>query len=197
MEGSRPPRNEHPDDPRGRRTTARRPHRADLYAAAEPLGMPLGMVQTPLEYVAHPQTVARAPFVDGIASSVWNFSATPSPRLGASGDHHRRSFPSPSGAAPSLPLAGIRVVEFGVAAVVPECVWMLSELGAEVIKIESTGKMDNLRFTGLGDPNKGFAFNTEARAGWRHARPHARRGTPSGRSCASRPTSSRRTIAAG
>ena len=44
--------------------------RADLYAAAEPLGMPLGMVQTPLEYVAHPQTVARAPFVDGIASSV-------------------------------------------------------------------------------------------------------------------------------
>ena len=40
---------------------------------------------------------------------------------------------------------------------------MLSELGAEVIKIESTGKMDNLRFTGLGDPNKGFAFNTEAR----------------------------------
>lgn len=137
--------------------------RADLYAAAEPLGMPLGMVQTPLEYVAHPQTVARAPFVDGIASSVWNFSATPSPRLGASGDHRRRSFPSPSGAAPSLPLAGIRVVEFGVAAVVPECVWMLSELGAEVIKIESTGKMDNLRFTGLGDPNKGFAFNTEAR----------------------------------
>ena len=137
--------------------------RADLYAAAEPLGMPLGMVQTPLEYVAHPQTVARAPFVDGIASSVWNFSATPSPRLDASGDDHRRSFPSPSGAAAALPLAGIRVVEFGVAAVVPECVWMLSELGAEVIKIESTGKMDNLRFTGLGDPNKGFAFNTEAR----------------------------------
>lgn len=137
--------------------------RADLYAAAEPLGMPLGMVQTPLEYVGHPQTVARAPFVDGIASSVWNFSATPSPRLGASVDHHRRTFPSPSEVAPSLLLAGIRVVEFGVAAVVPECVWMLSELGAEVIKIESTGKMDNLRFTGLGDPNKGFAFNTEAR----------------------------------
>ena len=40
---------------------------------------------------------------------------------------------------------------------------MLSELGAEVVKIESAGKMDNLRFTGLGDPNRGFAFNAEAR----------------------------------
>ena len=81
------------------------------------------MVQT-LEYVAHPQTVARAPFVDGIASSVWNFSATR--RLASA----RRAMPPPvvplpSGAAAALPLAGW-VVEFGVA-VVPECVWMLSE----------------------------------------------------------------------
>ena len=53
---------------------------------------------------------------------------------------------------------------------------MLSELGAQVIKIESTGKMDNLRFTGLGDPNKGFAFNTEAGRGRRHARPHLEEG---------------------
>ena len=36
-----------------------------------------------------------------------------------------------------LPLAGVRVVEFGMAAVVPELCWMLSELGAEVLKIES------------------------------------------------------------
>ena len=137
--------------------------RAELYAAAEPLGMPLGMVQTPLEYVAHPQVAARQPFVEGVAASVWTFSATPSPKLGDTPTGERRSFPSPSPEEARLPLAGVRVVEFGVAAVVPECVWMLSELGAEVIKIESAGKMDNLRFTGLGDPNRGFAFNAEAR----------------------------------
>ena len=137
--------------------------RAELYAAAEPLGIPLGMVQTPLEYVAHPQTEARQPFTDGIAHSVWNFSATPTPALGAEADRSRRAFPSPSGAPATLPLDGVRVVEFGVAAVVPECVWMLSELGAEVIKVESADKMDNLRFMGLGDPNKAFGFNAEAR----------------------------------
>ena len=118
----------------------------------------------PLEYVAHPQTVARAPFVDGIVVGLELLGHTvASPRR--AGRSPPPVVPLPSGAAPSLPLAGIRVVEFGVAAVVPECVWMLSELGAEVIKIESTGKMDNLRFTGLGDPNKGFAFNTELGGG--------------------------------
>ena len=75
---------------------------------------------------------------------------------------------------------------------------MLSELGAEVIKIESTGKMDNLRFTGLGDPNKGFAFNTEARGGLAsRSTSRSRRGAVLPASCASPPTSSPRTIAAG
>ena len=137
--------------------------RAELYAAAQPLGIPLGMVQTPLEYVGHAQTQARQPFTDGIAHSVWNFSATPTPALHADPKGAARSFPAPSETPPSLPLDGIRVVEFGVAAVVPECAWMLSELGAEVIKIESADKMDNLRFMGLGDPNKAFGFNAEAR----------------------------------
>ncbi|MEM9467956.1 MAG: CoA transferase [Actinomycetota bacterium] len=137
--------------------------RAELYAAAEPLGIPLGMVQTPLEYVAHPQTTARRPFTDGIAHSVWNFSVTPCPALGDTTEAEPRTFPTPSGAPAALPLAGMRVVEFGVAAVVPECAWMLSELGAEVVKIESAGKMDNLRFMGLGDPDKAFGFNAEAR----------------------------------
>ena len=137
--------------------------RAELYAAAEPLGIPLGMVQTPLEYVAHPQTDARQPFTDGIAHSVWNLSATPSPPLGPAPEAERRAFPTPSDAPATLPLDGVRIVEFGVAAVVPECLWMLSELGAEVVKVESADKMDNLRFMGLGDPNKAFGFNAEAR----------------------------------
>ena len=62
-----------------------------------------------------------------------------------------------------LLLAGVRVVEFGMAAVVPEATWMLSELGADVIKIESTVHPDSLRLAGRGDLNKAFPFNAESR----------------------------------
>jgi crotonobetainyl-CoA:carnitine CoA-transferase CaiB-like acyl-CoA transferase len=70
--------------------------------------------------------------------------------------------PPPTGRG-GLLLDGIRVVEFGVAAVVPELCWMLSELGADVIKIESTTHPDVLRQTGMGRIDCGFAFNTECR----------------------------------
>ncbi len=60
-------------------------------------------------------------------------------------------------------LAGVRVVEFGMAAVVPEATWMLSELGADVIKIESTAHPDSLRLAGRDDLNKAFPFNAESR----------------------------------
>ncbi len=66
---------------------------------------------------------------------------------------------SPNG----LLLDGVRVVEFGVAAVVPEATWMLSELGADVIKIESVVHPDSLRLAGRGDLNKAFPFNAESR----------------------------------
>ena len=57
--------------------------------------------------------------------------------------------------------------------------------------------MDNLRFTGLGDPNKGFAFNTEARGRAGVTLDLTLEEAPSPASCASPPTSSPRTIAAG
>ncbi len=62
-----------------------------------------------------------------------------------------------------LLLDGVVVVEFGVAAVVPELCWMLSELGADVIKIESSVHPDVLRQTGGARLNCGFAFNAECR----------------------------------
>ncbi len=62
-----------------------------------------------------------------------------------------------------LLLDGVRVVEFGVAAVVPEMCWVLSELGADVIKIESATRPDVLRLSGMGHLDRGFAFNAECR----------------------------------
>ncbi|MEM8705889.1 MAG: CoA transferase [Actinomycetota bacterium] len=138
--------------------------RADVYAEAMDMGLPLGMVQTPLEFVAHAQNDARGFLRDSpIAATPWNLHATPSPPLDEIPEAARPAIPEPNdGPLPQL-LDGVRIVEFGVAAVVPEFCWMMSELGAEVVKIESAGKMDNLRFTGMGDPDKGFAFNAEGR----------------------------------
>ncbi len=146
----------------GRRT------RADIFAHAMELALPLGLVQTPLEFVAHPQCDAREFFHDGMAVTPWKLS---------SADHEPPTPPRPVGDRldwPSRPpvtadrrtgllLDGVRVIEFGMAAVVPEMSWMLSELGADVIRIESSRKMDALRFTGLGQVNKAYAFNCASR----------------------------------
>ncbi len=64
---------------------------------------------------------------------------------------------------PDLLLSGIRVIEFGAAAVVPEMCWLLTELGAEVIKLESRTHPDVLRISESGDLDARFAFNAECR----------------------------------
>ena len=61
-----------------------------------------------------------------------------------------------------LPLDGLRVVEFGMAAVVPEMCGVLAELGADVVKIESHHHPDVLRLA-RSSFNQNFTFNTEAR----------------------------------
>jgi crotonobetainyl-CoA:carnitine CoA-transferase CaiB-like acyl-CoA transferase len=176
--------------------------RAEWFADARRLGVPLAPVHTPEEFVAHPHTQARgffqrtgfphladAPF----ASPPFRFSATPvsvrraapvldenvepSPQPSSKGSGSGQSALSlgergrvrevegASGAIPSPPLAGIRVVHFGVVAVVPEMCWVLAELGAEVIKIESQTKLDPLREVTLepGAVNRAFTFNDENR----------------------------------
>lgn len=49
---------------------------------------------------------------------------------------------------PKLPLAGIRVLDFGWVWSAPWVSGMLGELGAEVIKVEHAGRPDNLRLSG-------------------------------------------------
>ncbi|MXW76831.1 MAG: CoA transferase [Acidimicrobiaceae bacterium] len=137
--------------------------RAELFAESLRLGLPLGSIQHPLEFVNHPQTTERGFFVDGVASRLWRFhpppTETPSVDASATPAAGARSSAKNDG----LLLDGVRVIEFGIAAVVPELCWMLSELGADVIKIESRKKPDVLRAAGLEDLDRSFCFNMECR----------------------------------
>jgi crotonobetainyl-CoA:carnitine CoA-transferase CaiB-like acyl-CoA transferase len=153
--------------------------RAELFEQALGLHTTIGVLHTPSEFVAHPQTQEREFFVatgfPGLgdapfAAAPWTFSATPTVLDRAApgpSDDDPTGFPSRPAPVPrggdGLLLAGVRVVEFGVAAVVPELTWMLSELGADVVKIESEAHPDVLRQTGMGKINRGFAFNAECR----------------------------------
>jgi crotonobetainyl-CoA:carnitine CoA-transferase CaiB-like acyl-CoA transferase len=63
------------------------------------------------------------------------------------------------------PLAGLRAVIFGYAAVVPELGVVLAELGADVIRIESRAHLDLLRTITVepDTPNRAFTFNDASR----------------------------------
>ena len=155
--------------------------RAQLFDEALALGTTVGVLHEVSEFVAHAQTQARGFFVDTgfdgleglpFATQPNRLARTPgSIRLPAEVASEAR-FPvvaspagGPMGRDREYLLDGVRVVEFGVAAVVPELCGVLSELGADVIKIESMANPDVLRM-GSGNPeliNKSFTFNTECR----------------------------------
>ncbi len=161
--------------------------RAEVLADAVKARVPLSPVNTPDEFVAAEQTRRRGyfrrtgfPHVNDapFAAAPFNFSATPvvlrraAPRPGeddgASFPPHtpespgREQPPRPTGAPP---LAGLRVINLGVGAVGPEVGWLLAELGAEVIKIESRANLDFLRAVTIepDTPNRAFTFNDESR----------------------------------
>lgn len=136
--------------------------RAELFAQALGNGATIGMLHEPHEFVEHEQTKARRFFThDGglpLATSPFTFGGERPARREAA----PRVAVALSGKQ-GLLLDGVRVIEFGVAAVVPEMCGVLSELGADVIKIESIRHPDVLRFTGAGNLDAGFAFNAECR----------------------------------
>jgi crotonobetainyl-CoA:carnitine CoA-transferase CaiB-like acyl-CoA transferase len=164
--------------------------RADLFEDARRNGVPLAPVHRPSEFVAAEQTRARRFFhrahVPGggdapLAGPPWRLERTPGsirrPAPSTAPEGQVASGFAPRGESPSWPagdgakastagclLDGVRVVELGVAAVVPELCWVLSELGAEVIKIESRAHLDVLRNATLdGQPNRSWTFNDECR----------------------------------
>jgi crotonobetainyl-CoA:carnitine CoA-transferase CaiB-like acyl-CoA transferase len=151
--------------------------RAELFEEARQVGATLGVIHQPSEYVDHAQTWSRGVFTDGklpglegapVVRPPLQFSATPGPRTVAPSDPAPadpwppRPAPEPAGAG-GLLLEGVRVVEFGMAAVGPEVSLVLSELGADVIKIESSVHLDVLRQSGFDRINCSFAFNSECR----------------------------------
>lgn len=157
--------------------------RSDLFEEAQRIGMPLAPVNAPEEFVVTEQTRTRgyfrstgfphigdAPF----APAPFNFSRTPvslrrpAPTPGeddAAGFHPRPEGSTATSGAAGPPLAGWRVINLGVGAVVPEVCWFLSELGAEVVKIESRANLDFLRGVTIepDTPNRAWTFNTESR----------------------------------
>ncbi len=147
--------------------------RADLTRNAHALGATLAPVLRPLEFVAHEQTLARGVFADVNGDPVARSPFTcdgERPEVTAARIAHvgwgrpptpERDIGTPTG--DQGPLEGVRVVEFGVAAVGPECSLMLSELGADVIKVESRVRPDVLRRRGGSNPNASYTYNTECR----------------------------------
>lgn len=156
--------------------------RAELFEEARAVGATLGVVHLPSEYVQHEQprsrgvfTASRLPGLEGapLVRPPMEFSATAGrptaePAVAAAGQPWELA-PSDRGrtgaqaGADGLLLDGVRVVEFGMAAVGPEASLILSELGADVIKIESSAHLDVLRLAGFDRINCGFAFNVECR----------------------------------
>jgi crotonobetainyl-CoA:carnitine CoA-transferase CaiB-like acyl-CoA transferase len=157
--------------------------RAELFEDARRHGATLGVIHVPSEFVGHAQSRTRHTFVEtGFPEIEKAPFVSPPVRLSATPSSLRRPAPSPGDDASDagsgevgevkespldaefgLLLDGVRVVEFGMAAVVPEVNLVLSELGADIIKIESSTHLDVLRSAGRDRVNCAFSFNAECR----------------------------------
>ena len=153
--------------------------RKELFEEARAEGATIGVIHLPSEFVSHPQSQARGTFIQtgfpGIEQAPFlvppvRLSATPATvriPAPAAGDDREPGEPRlagpAAGRAGGLLLDGVRVVEFGMAAVVPELCQVLSELGADVVKVEHEQHLDVLRAVGQGRVNCSFAFNAESR----------------------------------
>jgi crotonobetainyl-CoA:carnitine CoA-transferase CaiB-like acyl-CoA transferase len=147
------------------------------------LRFPLVPVNRPSEFVAEEQTKVRGFFRETgfpalgnapFAPTPFHFSETPitirrpAPEKSGRAEESTRTPRASSARATSTErkpvLDGVRVVNLGCGAVVPELGWVLAELGAEVVKIESQAYVDFLRRVTLEpDPNLSWTFSVECR----------------------------------
>jgi crotonobetainyl-CoA:carnitine CoA-transferase CaiB-like acyl-CoA transferase len=160
---------------------ANRP-RDEVLAQARRLGLPMAPVLTPEEFVAAEQTRVRGYFRRPgfphlgdapVAPFPANFGRTPVALrrpAPAPGEDDRTDFapraaePAAGGSGPAL--SGVRVVDLGVGAVVPEMCGLLAALGAEVIKVESRTSPDFLRRLTVepDSPDHSWMFNDTNRS---------------------------------
>ena len=140
----------------------------DVFESAGARGLLAGFVQSAEQLVTCPQLRARSMWrVDPelstqgkpvhLPSRFAEMSATPvrdaapAPKLGADNGFSPRSTPSHSAGAPTAPpgetgpLSGMLVIDLSTVFAVPYLGALLADLGAEVVKIEAPGKLDQTR----------------------------------------------------
>jgi benzylsuccinate CoA-transferase BbsF subunit len=145
--------------------------REDFVSRGQELGVPCALVNTVGQFARDPQPRSRGFFVRERLPGLGEFALPgrpflstrpllgpyrrPAPRLGehdAAEITRQWQAAARSGAA-SRSLTGIRAISFGTAIAGALCGTALAELGADVVKIESPSRPDNLRrLWGPGDP---------------------------------------------
>jgi crotonobetainyl-CoA:carnitine CoA-transferase CaiB-like acyl-CoA transferase len=78
----------------------------------------------------------------------------------------RRPPPARARPAPSLPLAGLRVLDFGIGGVGVECGRLFGEYGADVIKVESRSYPDFIRVVMSTEMSASFASSSRSKRGF-------------------------------
>jgi crotonobetainyl-CoA:carnitine CoA-transferase CaiB-like acyl-CoA transferase len=159
----------------------------EVSAEAQRRGIVCTPVLRPEEVLANEHLISRGTFVDmevapgvsgPMASGYFEIDGVrqgPRRRAPRLGEHTRdvlaaqparQSAPAGSRPAPTLPLAGLRVLDFGIGGVGVEAGRMLAEYGADVIKIETRTYPDFIRVVLGGEMSPSFASSSRSKRGF-------------------------------